>query len=80
MQLYFYLNTIVYGLIKRTFWDHVKEEINSVGDTLKDFFIMIKENTYDLIADKIGGDMAGIFLIGIITVGLMVVLISVINK
>ncbi len=80
MQVYFYLNTIVLELVKRTFWDHVKEEFNSVLDTLKDFFLMIKEYTYDIIADKIGSDMAGIFLVGILTVGLMVILITLINK
>ncbi len=80
MQAYLYLNAIVSELVKRTFWDHVKEEAASVWDTLKEFFLMIKEYTYDIIADKIGSDMAGIFVVGVLTVGLMVVLITLINK
>ena len=80
MQLSIYLNTLVYSLVKRSFWDVVKDEMRSIWDTISDFFAMIKEYTYDIIADKIGSDMAGIFLVGIIAVGVMVVLIAVINR
>lgn len=80
MQAYFYINNLMYLLVKETFWDKVKHEFSSVWETIKDFFLMIKEYTWDIIADKIGGDMAGIILVGIIAVGIMVVLISVINR
>ena len=80
MQAYFYLTNLVYALVKQTFWDHVKEEFQSIGEVFKDFFLMIKEYTYDIIADKIGGDMAGVFLVAIIAVGVMVVLVTLINR
>lgn len=80
MQSYFYLNNLFYLLVKRTFWDHLKEEAQSVWEAIVDFFLLIKEYTYDIIADKIGGDMAGVFLIFIIAAGVMVVLITVINR
>lgn len=80
MQAYFYINNLIYTLVKQTFWDHVKDEFSSIGETLKDFFLMIKEYTWDIIADKVGGDIAGIFLVGILAFGVMVVLISVINR
>lgn len=80
MQAYFYLTNLIYGLVKQTFWDHVKEEARSIWETITDFFLMIKEYTYDIIADKIGNDMAGVFLVAIICVGVMVVLITVINR
>lgn len=80
MQLYFYLNTLIYGLVKRTFWDHVKEEFASVMDTIKDFFLMIKEYTYDLIADKIGSDVTGILFICVAALGVMVLAVTLINK
>ena len=80
MQLYFYLNTFIYGLVKRTFWDHVKEEASSVWESICDFFSLIKEYTYDLIADKIGSDITGIIFICVIALGIMVVLITLINK
>ena len=80
VQAYFYLTNLIYGLVKQTFWDHVKEEARSIWETITDFFLMIKEYTYDIIADKIGNDMAGVFLVAIICVGVMVVLITVINR
>lgn len=80
MTKYLYLQNIVYSLVKQTFWDHVKEEAKSIGDTLMDFFLMIKEYTYDIIADKIGGDMAGIFVVAIIAIGVMLILVSLINR
>ena len=67
-------------MVKQTFWDHVKEEARSIGDSIMDFFSLIKEYTYDIIADKIGGDMAGVFLVAIIAVGVMVVLVTLINR
>ena len=81
MRTYLYLNNVINSfLVKQTFWDHVKEEARSIGDTFKDFFLMIKEYTYDIVADKIGGDMAGIILIGFLTLGIMIVLITLINR
>jgi len=79
-QSYIFFTNLIYALVKRTFWDHVKEEARSVGETFMDFFLMIKEYTYDIIADKIGGDMAGVMLIFIIAAGVMVILITVINR
>ena len=80
MTTYFYINNIIQTLVKQTFWDHVKEEAKSIGETFMDFFLMIKEYTYDIIADKIGDDMAGIFLVGIIAAGVMVILVTLINR
>ncbi len=80
MQSYFYLTNLFYLLVKRTFWDHLKEEAQSVWEAIVDFFLLIKEYTYDIIADKIGGDMAGVMIIFVIAAGVMVVLISIINR
>ena len=80
MTKYLYLQNIIYSMVKQTFWDHVKEEARSIGDSIMDFFSLIKEYTYDIIADKIGGDMAGVFLVAIIAVGVMVVLVTLINR
>lgn len=80
MTKYLYLQNVIYSLVKQTFWDHVKEEARSIGDTLMEFFSMIKEYTYDIIADKIGSDMAGIFIVAIVAIGVMVVLVTLINR
>lgn len=74
------MNVLNYLLVKETIWDQLKEEVQDVLDMFADFFLMIKEVTYDVIANYIGTDITNLLLIAIGVIGVMVICISVINK
>ena len=74
------MNILNYLLVKETIWDQLKEEVQDVLDMFADFFLMIKEVTYDVIANYIGTDITNLLLIAIGVIGVMVICISVINK
>lgn len=74
------MNLLTYLIVKESFWDQFKEEIRDVLDMFKDFFLMIKEVTYDVLANAIGGDIVNLLLIAIGTVALIMILLSVINR
>ena len=80
VQAYFYLTNLIYGLVKQTFWDHVKEEARSIWETITDFFLMIKEYTYDIIAEHIGDDVALLMILAIGIIGVMILCITIINR
>lgn len=74
------MNVLNYLLVKETIWDQLKKEVQDVLDMFADFFLMIKEVTYDVIANYIGTDITNLLLIAIGVIGVMVICISVINK
>ncbi len=74
------MNVLNYLLVKETIWDQLKEEVQDVLDMFADFFLMIKEVTYDVIANYIGTDITNLLLIAIGVIGVMIICISVINK
>lgn len=74
------MNILNYLLVKETIWDQLKEEVQDVLDMFADFFLMIKEVTYDVIANYIGTDITNLLLIAIGVIGVMIICISVINK
>ena len=74
------MNVLHYLLVKETIWDQLKEEVQDVLDMFADFFLMIKEVTYDVIANYIGTDITNLLLIAIGVIGVMIICISVINK
>lgn len=74
------MNILNYLLVKETIWDQLKKEVQDVLDMFADFFLMIKEVTYDVIANYIGTDITNLLLIAIGVIGVMIICISVINK
>lgn len=74
------MNVLNYLLVKETIWDQLKKEVQDVLDMFADFFLMIKEVTYDVIANYIGTDITNLLLIAIGVIGVMIICISVINK
>lgn len=74
------MNVLNYLLVKETIWDQLKEEVQDVLDMFADFFLMIKEVTYDVVAGYIGADITNLLLIAIGVIGVMIICISVINK
>ncbi len=74
MKLYTYL------LVKQSFWEQLKAEIKDVIDMFSDFFLMIKEVTYDVLANRVGGDVVNLFLIAIGVIVVMLVCLAIINR
>jgi len=74
------LNIIPQLLAKHTFLGDLKDEFREIGELIMDFFLMIKEYTYDLLADQIGSDIVNIMLIALGTIGIMILLITIINR
>ncbi len=74
MKLYTYL------LVKQSFWEQLKDEVKDVIDMFSDFFLMIKEVTYDVLANRVGGDIVNMFLIGIGVVAVMLICLAIINR
>jgi len=69
-----------YLLVKQTFWEELKEEFRDVLDMFSDFFLMIKEVTYDVLAKSFGGDIVNMFIIAIGVIALMLILLAIINR
>ena len=74
------MNLLTYLIVKESFWDQLMDEFKDVWEMFKDFFLMIKEVTYDVAANAIGGDMVNLLLIAIGTIALIMVLLAIINR
>ena len=66
------MSTIMYATlkVKKSLGESIMDEIKEIADSIGDFFIMIKEVTYDALVDKFGS-----FSINLIGMGLIVALI-----
>lgn len=73
-------NILTYLLVKRTFWDQLQEEFRDIVEIIEDFFLMIKEVTYDVLANSFGTEMTNLMIIAIGIIGLMIILITIINR
>lgn len=71
---------LTYLLVKESFWDGIKEEFAEIGEAIKDFFLMIKEVTYDVLAGKIGTDIVNLFLIAIGVIAIIMICLKIINR
>ena len=56
------------------------QEFEDVFDMFGDFFVMIKEVTYDVLVKSFGGDSVNLILIGIAVVAIMMILLAIINR
>lgn len=74
------MNLLTYLIVKESFWEQFKNEIKDVLEMFGDFFLMIKEVTYDVAANAIGGDMVNLLLIAVGTIALIMILLAIINK
>ena len=75
-----YFSNFIDILVKRSFWDDFKQEMKEIWDIVEDFFLMIKEYTYDVVADLIGADVTNMILIAVGVIGIMLVCLAVINR
>ena len=74
------LNVLNYLLVKVSFWDELKQEARNIWKMIEEFFLMIKEVTYDVLANAIGGDMALLLVITVGVIGVMLIFLTIINK
>lgn len=74
------LNVLNYLLVKVSFWDELKQEARNIWKMIEEFFLMIKEVTYDVLANAIGGDMALLLVITVGVIGVMLIFLTVINR
>lgn len=74
------LNIMNYFLVKISFWDQLKDEFLGIWDAIKDFLLMIKEITYDVVANAVGADTTNMVLIGVGVVAVMLICLAIINK
>lgn len=74
------MNNFYHLIVKESFWDQLIDEIKDIFDMFGDFFQMIKEVTYDVVANAIGGDMAILIVIAVGVIGVMLVCLAIINR
>lgn len=74
------LNILNYVLVKESFLDQLKDEFEDIFKMIKDFFLMIKEVTYDVLAENIGGDIATMLVIVVCVIAVMLISLAIINR
>lgn len=74
------MNLLTYLIVKESFWDQLMAEFKDVWEMFMDFFLMIKEVTYDVLAGAIGGDYALLLVLTVGIIGVMLVCLAVINR
>ncbi len=74
------MNALYLFLVKETFWDRVEYEIKDLGKMFVEFFQMIKEVTYDLLAGYVGETVLNMFLIGLGALAIMLICLKIINR
>lgn len=74
------MNILNYLLIKESFADQLKNELQDIINMFEEFFLMIKEVTYDVLVNWVGGDITNMFLVGIGALAIMLIALAVINK
>lgn len=74
------MNLLTYLLVKKTFWETVQYEIKDLIEMIKEFFLMIKEITYDALAGIVGEGVLNMFLIGVGALVIMLICLKVINR
>ena len=74
------MNILNYLLVKESFGDQLKNELKDIVTMFEEFFLMIKEVTYDVVVNWVGGDVTNMFLIGIGALAIMLIALAVINK
>ena len=76
------MNLQILNLLKddRTLGEKLKDQFFDILAEIKDFFILIKENTYDLLCGFLDPMIVNLLLIAIGVVLVMMIAITLINK
>lgn len=65
--------------MQKSIGKEIEFELKDIITTIKDFFLMIKENTYDVLVSNFGADIVNILLLGIGIVLVIFILLKLIN-
>ncbi len=74
------MNTLTYILANMTIWERIEYEIKDLLKMFVEFFQMIKEVTYDLLAGYIGETVLNMGLITIGALIIMLICLKIINR
>ena len=64
----------------RSFSEIIKEQLQNIWYEIVDFFVLIKENTYDLLCTVFDPTIVNLLLVGIGVVLIMVIAMAIINR
>ncbi len=65
---------------KRTLGEEIKYQMEDLFRSFKDFFMLIKENTYDVLCNNFGTDIVNLFCIALAALIVMLVATAIINR
>lgn len=74
------LNIMNYLLVKLSFWEQLKQELSGIWESIKEFLLMIKEVTYDVVANAVGAETTNMVLIGVGVIAVMLICLAFINR
>lgn len=62
------------------FWKDLRHEVMELFEDIFDFFILIKENTYDVLCANYGTEIVNLLGLGLIFLIVMIVAMKIINR
>ena len=77
------MNLLLYALEKswwQKFWEKFVEEVKDLWNDFVSVGAMIKEHTYDLMAEHLGDTVTSMFFITVFFVMVMLIALKIINK
>jgi hypothetical protein len=74
------MNQLTYFLVKKSFLDQLKEEINEIWKDFVEIFEMLKDLTYGNLEKLIGPDIALMIVIGVGAIIIMIICLKIINR
>ena len=74
------MNQLTYFLVKKSFLDQLKEEINEIWKDFVEIFEMLKDLTYGNLEKLIGPDIALMVVIGVGAIIIMIICLKIINR
>ena len=67
-------------LVKHSFGELAEREFKDIIEMFKEFFLMIKEVTYDVAVAALGGEVVGVILVCVLALGIMIACMAIINR
>jgi len=74
------MNPLTYFLVKKSFWEQAKEEVNELLRDFGELFEMLKDLTYGNLEKLVGPDIALMLVIGVGAILVMIICLIKINR
>ncbi len=75
-----FLESLMFLKDTRSFWDKTKDALSDLWKEILDIFVVIKENTYDLLCNFLDPNVVNLLLVALAIIVVMLVAVVVINK